>query len=51
MSIYFTYLMILFTGMLLGFIIADKVHRYLKKNTKKDVESEQFNKRKSNKNE
>ena len=38
MSIYYTYLMILCSGILLGYIIADKVHLYLKKNTKKDTE-------------
>jgi hypothetical protein len=38
MSIYYTYLMIFCSGILLGYIVADKVHQYLKKNTKKDIE-------------
>jgi len=38
MSIYYTYLMIFCSGILLGYIIADKANRYLKKNTKKDIE-------------
>lgn len=40
MSIYYTYLMIFFSGILLGYIVADKVHRYLKKNIKKDIEKQ-----------
>jgi len=38
MSIYYTYLMIFCSGILLGYIVADKANLYLKKNKKKDNE-------------